>query len=80
METMDQATRDQLEGIIQRIERLNEEKAAIQADIKDVFAEAKGNGYDVKAIRAVIKLRAKERHELEEEEQLLALYRAAVGV
>jgi uncharacterized protein (UPF0335 family) len=80
METMDPAAREQLESFIQRIERLNEEKSAIQADIKDVYAEAKGNGYDAKALRAVVKLRAKERHELEEEEQLLALYRAAVGV
>lgn len=80
METMDPAAREQLEKTIQRIERLNEEKSAIQADIKDVYAEAKNNGYDTKVLRAVVKLRAKERHELEEEEQLLALYRAAVGV
>lgn len=80
METMDPAAREQLESIIQRIERLNGEKADIQADIKDVYAEAKSAGYDTKALRAVVKLRAKERHELEEEEQLLALYRAAVGV
>ena len=80
METMDPAAREQLESIIERIERLNGEKADIQADIKAVYDEAKSNGYDTKILRAVVKLRAKERHELEEEEQLLALYRAAVGV
>lgn len=80
METMDPAAREQLESIIERIERLNGEKADIQADIKAVYDEAKSDGYDTKILRAVVKLRAKERHELEEEEQLLALYRAAVGV
>lgn len=80
METMDPAAREKLESIIQSIERLNGEKADIQADIKAVYDEAKSDGYDTKILRAVVKLRAKERHELEEEEQLLALYRAAVGV
>lgn len=80
METMDNSAADQLRSFIERIERLEEEKAAIASDIKDVYAEAKGTGFDTKAIRSLIRLRKKEPHEREEEEQLLELYRAAVGV
>lgn len=80
METMDNSAAEQLRSFIERIERLEEEKAAIGSDIKDVYSEAKGTGFDTKAIRALIRLRKKEPHEREEEEQLLELYRAAVGV
>ncbi len=80
MESMDNSAAEQLRSIIERIERLEEEKAAIASDVKDVYAEAKGTGFDTKAIRALIRLRKKEPHEREEEEQLLELYRAAVGV
>lgn len=80
MESMDNSAAEQLRTLIERIERLEEEKANIASDIKDVFLEAKGTGFDTKAMKAVIRLRKKEAHEREEEEQLLELYRQAVGV
>lgn len=80
MESMDNSAAEQLRSIIERIERLEEEKTNIASDIKDIYGEAKSMGYDVKIIRKVISLRKKQPHELEEEEQLLSLYRMAVGV
>ncbi|MGC2856408.1 DUF2312 domain-containing protein [Novispirillum sp. DQ9] len=80
MESMDNSAAEQLRSFIERIERLEEEKGNIASDIKDVYSEAKGTGFDTKAMRAVIRLRKKEAHEREEEEQLLELYRQAVGV
>ena len=71
---------DQLKSIIERIEKLEEEKAAIASDIKDVFAEAKGNGFDVKILRTVIRLRKKDAAEREEEETLLETYLRALGM
>ncbi|MDE3060688.1 MAG: DUF2312 domain-containing protein [Pseudomonadota bacterium] len=71
---------DQLRSIVQRIEKLEEEKAAIAADIRDVFAEAKGNGFDTKAIRSVIKLRKMDAQEVEEQETVLDTYRRALGM
>lgn len=69
----------QLKTIVERIERLNEDKAAIMADLKEVFAEAKGNGFDVKIIRKVIRRRAQDRGKLQEEEALIDLYETAIG-
>lgn len=80
MESMDNSAAEQLRSFIERIERLEEEKGNIASDIKDVYSEAKGTGFDTKAMRALIRLRKKEAHEREEEEQLLELYRQAVGV
>lgn len=71
---------DQLKSIIERIERLEEEKAGIASDIKDVFAEAKGNGYDVKTLRTIIRLRKKDAAEREEEESILETYMRALGM
>ncbi|MFD2263691.1 DUF2312 domain-containing protein [Lacibacterium aquatile] len=71
---------DHLRSYIERVERLEEEKAALAADIKEVFAEAKGNGFDVKTIRQIIKLRKMEPHVLEEQETLLDLYKRALGM
>ncbi len=71
---------DQLKSIINRVEKLEEEKAGIAADIRDVFAEAKGNGFDVKAIRQIIKMRKKDAAEREEEETTLAVYCRALGM
>ncbi|WP_019646177.1 DUF2312 domain-containing protein [Novispirillum itersonii] len=79
MESMDTSAAEQLRSYIERIERLEEEKANIASDIKDVYSEAKSMGYDPAIIRKVVSLRRKEPHELEEEEQLLTLYRMAVG-
>jgi uncharacterized protein (UPF0335 family) len=70
----------QLRALIERIERLEEEKKDISEGIRDVYAEAKGNGFDVKAIRTIIRLRKKDRAEREEEEAILDLYRGALGV
>ena len=71
---------ERLRSIVERIERLEEEKKALSSDIKDVFAEAKSTGFDVTVLRAVIRLRQKEPAEVEEQETLLDLYRRAVGV
>ena len=71
---------DQLRAFIERIERLEEEKKSIADDIKDVYAEAKGNGFDVAILRKVISLRKKALHEREEEEAILDLYLQALGM
>ncbi len=71
---------DQLRSIVERIERLEEEKANIAADIRDVYAEAKGNGYDVKALRQVIRLRKIDPQDRQEQEALLDVYRSALEV
>lgn len=70
----------QLKSYIEKIERLEEEKAAIGADIRDVFAEAKGNGFDVKIMRQVIKLRKMNKADVVEQEQLLDIYMQALGM
>ncbi|KPH81001.1 DUF2312 domain-containing protein [Bosea vaviloviae] len=70
---------DQLKSIVERIERLEEEKKTISDDIKEVYAEAKGNGYDVKIIRKVIAIRKRDANERAEEEAILDLYLQAVG-
>ena len=71
---------DQLKSIIGRVEKLEEEKAGISADIRDVFAEAKGNGFDVKAIRSIIKIRKMDASEREEQETILDTYLNALGM
>lgn len=71
---------DQLRSYIERVERLEEEKAGIANDIKEVYAEAKGNGFDVKIMRQVVRLRKLEPHDREEMEELLDLYKAAIGM
>ena len=70
---------DQLKSIVERIERLEEEKKTIADDIKEVYAEAKGNGYDVKVLRKVEALRKRDLDERKEEEAILDLYLQAVG-
>ncbi len=71
---------DQLKSIIGRVEKLEEEKSGISADIRDVFAEAKGNGFDVKAIRTIIKMRKMDSSEREEQETILDTYLHALGM
>ncbi|MBG6211703.1 uncharacterized protein (UPF0335 family) [Labrenzia sp. EL_126] len=71
---------DQLRAFVERVERLEEEKKCIADDIKEVYAEAKGNGYDVKILRKVVSLRKKQPHEREEEEAVLDLYMHALGM
>jgi uncharacterized protein (UPF0335 family) len=70
---------DQLKSIVQRIERLEEEKKTINDDIKEVYAEAKGNGYDAKVLRKVIAMRKRDLDERKEEEAIMDLYLQAVG-
>jgi uncharacterized protein (UPF0335 family) len=72
--------KDQLKAFVERIERLEEEKKALADDIKDVFAEAKGNGFDVKALRTVIRLRKQDADERREQESILETYMHALGM
>lgn len=69
-----------LKSFIERIERLEEEKAALAEDIKEVFAEAKGTGFDVKTMRKLIRLRKMDAEKRREEDELLSLYKAAIGL
>lgn len=71
---------DQLRSYIERIERLEEEKAALAADIREIFSEAKGNGFDVKIMRQIIRLRKLDREDHQEQEELLQLYQHAIGM
>ena len=71
---------EQIKQYIDRIERLAEEKQSLADDMKDVYAEAKGNGFDVPALREVIRLRKKSAQEREELEELVDLYKNAVGM
>ena len=71
---------DRLRSFIERIERLEEEKAALTADIREVFAEAKSNGFDTKIMRQVVRLRKMENADREEQEMLLDLYKRALGM
>ena len=73
------AAQGRLRTIIERIERLEEDKAAVAADIKEVFAEAKGEGYDVKILRKVIRIRKQDKAKRQEEEAILDLYMSALG-
>jgi uncharacterized protein (UPF0335 family) len=75
-----QFARDQLKAIIERIERLEEEKKTISDDIRDVYAEAKGNGFDVKALRTIVRLRKQDVEERKEQETILETYMHALGM
>ena len=72
--------KDQLKAFVERVERLEEEKKAIADDIRDVFGEAKVNGYDVKALRTVIRLRKQDVNERKEHEAILETYLHALGM
>ena len=71
---------EQLRSYIERIERLEEEKTALTADIREVYAEAKGNGFDTKTMRQVVRLRKLDSADREEQEELLDLYKRALGL
>ncbi len=71
---------ERLRGLVERIERLEEERRALAGDIRDIYAEAKGAGFDVKVIRQLITIRRKEPAEVEEQETLLDVYRRALGM
>ena len=70
----------QLRAFIERVERLEEEKKTISDDIKEVFAELKGSGFDAKIVRIIIRMRKREDHERQEEEAMLQLYADALGM
>jgi len=71
---------DELRLLLERVERLEDEKKGIADDIKDVYAEAKSRGYDTKTMKAIIKLRRMEKHQRDEAEALLETYKAALGL
>ena len=71
---------ERLQSFMERVERLEEEKKARMDDIKDVFAEAKGTGFDVKIMRQVLRLRKLDKEDRQEQEHLLELYKAALGM
>lgn len=76
----DNVAADQLRLFIERIERLEEEKKGLADDIRDVYAEAKGQGYDSKTMRAIVRLRKMEKNARDEAEALLDTYKAALGL
>ena len=76
---LNQAAQGQLKSIIERIERLEQEKSEIAEQIKEVFAETKGNGFDVKVLRKVVRIRKQDRAKRLEEEAILDLYLSAIG-
>ena len=73
------AAQGRLRSIVERLERLDEDKKAVMADQKEVFAEAKGEGYDVKTLRKVLRIRAQDKAKRQEEEAILDLYLSALG-
>ena len=76
----DSVAQDQLRAFIDRIERMEEEKKAISDDIKEIYAEAKGNGFDTKVLREIIRIRKQDHAERMEQEALLELYMSALGM
>lgn len=79
IDVLNASAQGQLKSIIERIERLEVEKAEVAEQIKEVFAEAKGNGFDVKILRKVVRLRKQDRAKRQEEDAILDLYLAALG-
>ena len=72
--------KDQLKSVIERVERLEEEKKTISDDIRDVYAEAKGNGFDIKALRTIVRLRKQDVNERREQETIQETYLQALGM
>lgn len=72
--------KDQLKAFVERVEKLEEEKKAISDDIRDVYAESKANGFDVKALRAIVRLRKMDVNEREEQDAILETYMHALGM
>jgi uncharacterized protein (UPF0335 family) len=75
-----QFSKDQLRAIIERVERLEEEKKTMSDDIKDIYSEAKGNGYDTKALRTIVRMRKQDAGERAEQETILETYMHAMGM
>ena len=79
IEVLNGSAQGQLKSVIDRIERLEEDKKSVMEDLKNVYAEAKGNGFDTKVIRKIIRLRKQDTAQRQEEEALLDLYLSAIG-
>jgi len=79
LDVLNATAQTQLRTIIERIERLEEDKAGVMADLKEVYAEAKGNGFDTKILRKVVRMRKQDKAKLSEEEALIDLYLSAIG-
>ena len=79
-ETADTVAAGQLRAFRERVERLEEDKKTISEDIKEVYAEMKANGFDTKAVRSIVRLRKKDQAERQEEEAMIDLYKAALGM
>ena len=79
LEVLNGNAQGQLKAVIERIERLEEDKKSVMEDLKNVYAEAKGNGFDTKVIRKIIRLRKQDTAQRQEEEALLDLYLSAIG-
>jgi uncharacterized protein (UPF0335 family) len=80
MSDLHSGTRDQLRAFVERVERLEEEKAALAADLKEVYAEAKSMGFDVKTLRTIVRIRKQDANERQEAEALLDTYMIALGM
>jgi uncharacterized protein (UPF0335 family) len=78
--SLQSSAKDQLRAIVSRIERLEEEKAALAADLREVYAEAKGNGFDVKALRSIVRMRKLDTDERREQQEVLETYMHALGM
>ncbi len=78
-EVLNSTAQGKLKSLIERIERLEEDKAAVAADLKEVFGEAKGEGFDTKIMRKVVRLRKQDKAKRQEEEALIDLYLSAIG-
>jgi uncharacterized protein (UPF0335 family) len=79
IETLNSTAQGKLKGLVERIERLEEDKAAVASDLKEVYAEAKGEGFDTKILRKVVRLRKADAAKRQEEEALIDLYISAIG-
>lgn len=79
IDTLNSTAQGKLKSIIERIERLEEDKAAVANDLKEVYAEAKGDGFDTKILRKVVRLRKQDSAKRQEEEALIDLYISAIG-
>jgi uncharacterized protein (UPF0335 family) len=79
IDILNSTAQGRLKTIVERIERLEEDKAAISGDLKEVYLEAKGEGFDVKILRKVVRLRKQDKAKRQEEEALLDLYMSAIG-
>ena len=79
IDTLGTTAQGKLKSLVERIERLEEDKAAVASDLKEVYAEAKGEGFDTKIVRKVVRLRKQDKAKRQEEEALIDLYISAIG-